>query len=104
MSARMAPALAKSRAARAGSIAIYPRSSRRRRSSALIAQISLRASRSLCVEVVDQMNNLLADGVRHIISARSSARLTDHKIPLRSVPRSVGAVAIWPATALVGLG
>ena len=47
MSARMAPALAKSRAARAGSIAIYPRSSRRRRSSALIAQISLRASRSL---------------------------------------------------------
>ena len=47
MSARTAPALAKSRAMRAGSMAVYPRSSRRRRSSALIAQISLSASRSL---------------------------------------------------------
>ena len=46
MSATMAPALARSRAIRAGSMALYPISSRRRRSSALIAQISLRASRS----------------------------------------------------------
>jgi hypothetical protein len=37
------------------------------------------------VEVVDQLDDLLADGVRHIISARSSARLTDHKISLRPV-------------------
>jgi hypothetical protein len=56
------------------------------------------------VEVVDQMDNLLADGVRHIISARPPARLTDDKISLRSVSRPVGAVAVWPAAALVGLG
>jgi hypothetical protein len=56
------------------------------------------------VEVVDQMDNLLADGVRHIISARPSARLTDDKISLRSVSRPVGAVAVWSAAALVGLG
>ena len=47
MSAMMAPALAKSRAARAGSMAVYPRSSRRRRSSVLIAQISSSVVRSL---------------------------------------------------------
>jgi hypothetical protein len=56
------------------------------------------------VEVVDQLDDLLADGVRYIISARSSARLTDHKISLRPVSRSIDAVAVWPATALVGLG
>ena len=47
MSAMMAPALAKSMVASAGSIAVYPNSSRRRRSSALIAQISLIISRIL---------------------------------------------------------
>ena len=45
MSARMAPALAKSKLTSAGSMAIYPSSSRRRRSSVLIAQISSSAAR-----------------------------------------------------------
>ena len=45
MSARMAPALAKSKSTSAGSMTIYPSSSRRRRSSVLIAQISSSAVR-----------------------------------------------------------
>jgi hypothetical protein len=49
------------------------------------------------------IDNLLAVGVRHIILARPSARLTDHQVSLRPMPWSVGAAAIWPATALVGV-
>ena len=56
------------------------------------------------VKVVDQFGDLFAGGIRHIISARAAARLTDHQISLRPVPRSVATVAVRPAASLVGLG
>ena len=72
MSARMSAALAKSKLTSAGSMAIYPSSSRRRRSSVLIAQISSSAARKT-QEIADQMGDLFANVVWHIISALPTA-------------------------------
>jgi hypothetical protein len=103
MSARTAPTLATSKAVRAGSITVYPKSSRRRRSSVLIAQISLSASRSL-LKLPNQTGDALVRGVGNVISAGPPSGLTDDQIPLRTMSWPAGAVAVRPTASLVGLG
>ena len=56
------------------------------------------------VEVANQMGNVLASGIRDVISAGPPARLTDDEISLRTVSRSARAVAVRPTAALVGPG
>src|SRR5215471_11028837 len=101
MSAMMAPALAKSKVAMAGSIS--SRLSRRRNSSALIAQISLSISCSLR-KVGEELGDLGISCIGHVAEPRAFASSSDcGEISLGAVPRSVGAVAVGPAAAFVGL-
>ena len=102
MSAMMAPALAKSRAARAGSMAVYPRF--------LPSPQEFRIDRADLVErcaqlakIVDQSGNLQMSVVGHVVSSRSPAGLADGQIPLRAVSRSIDAVAVRSTAALVSL-
>jgi hypothetical protein len=55
-------------------------------------------------KVAEPLGNLVAGGVWYIFSVGTPARLTDHQISLRAVPRTVATMTVRPTAPLVGLG